>query len=193
MGKKYIENVYTPPMTTFVALLRGINVGGNKKVPMADLKKLLTKLGFENVSTLLNSGNASFDAKISDAKKLTLQLEKALQDFFGFPIPVIVRTKKELEALKKADPFKGIKVTADTRLYVTFLTEKPTSKLKIPYVSPGKEFRILQVTSGEVLSVLNVKDMGSVDAMAIVEKEFGKNVTTRNWNTVEKLLKSDAK
>jgi hypothetical protein len=70
------------------------------------------------------------------------------------------------------------------------LSEKPTSKLKIPYQSPEKDFCILLVTKGEVCSVLTINPtMKSTEAMNILEKEYGKNVTTRNWNTVEKLSK----
>ena len=73
---------------------------------------------------------------------------------------------------------------------MTFLGDKPTSKLKIPYASPEKDFQILRVTAGEVCSFLVISaEKKSVDLMKIIEKEFGKNVTTRNWNTVLKLLK----
>ncbi len=174
-------------MTPYVAFLRGINVGGNKKVPMADLKKMMEKAGYENVKTLLNSGNVSFEAKKTSAKELEALLEKT----FKFPVPVILRTKAELEKIAKANPFKGVTVTKDIRLYVTFLAEgakKPG--IKIPYVSPEKDFRILAASNSEIISVLDLSQgMGTVDAMGIVEKEWGKGVTTRNWNTVEKLLK----
>lgn len=174
-------------MTTHVLLLRGINVGGNKKVPMADLKKMLTKMGYENVTTLLNSGNATFDAPKADAK----ELEKVLEKTFGFSIPVILRTKADLEKIAAKNPFKGVKVTKDVRLYVTFLgdgAKKPP--MKIPYASEDGSFRILSASKSEVFSVLDLsKGMGTVDAMSALEKEWSKNVTTRNWNTVEKLLK----
>lgn len=171
-------------MTRYVAFLRGINVGGNKKVEMTKLQKMLEAMGCANVKTVLNSGNVAFDADRADA----LLLERELEKTFGFAIPVILRTKTQLQTLAQADPFRGIAVTKDIRLYITFLGEKPESTMKT-YESAQKDFRILSVTSGEIVSVLDLsKGRGSVDAMAIVEKEFGKNVTTRNWNTVQKLL-----
>lgn len=177
-------------MPSYVAFLRGINVGGNKKVPMADWKKMLGKMGYENVKTLLNSGNAVFETDEKSATKIEKEIAAQMEKTFGFPVPTIVRSIKEIETLIDADPFKGIKVTPETRLYITFLSAKPTSKLKIPYASPEKDMKILKVTDGEVISVLIVSEKkGTVDAMAIIEREFGKNVTTRNWNTVVKLVK----
>ncbi len=183
---RFLGQDYTPCMTSFVALLRGINVGGNKKVPMADLKKVFEKAGFKNVRTILNTGNVIFDGSSAKEAAVATMLEEA----FGFPIPVLIRTMADIEALIASDPFKGITVKPETRLYVTFLKDKPTSALKIPYVSPEKFFTILKKSPTEVISVLTVTaDRGSVDAMGIIEKEFGKSVTTRNWNTVLKLAK----
>ncbi len=179
---------YTSVMR-YAALLRGINVGGNKKVSMADLKKHLEKAGYDNVKTLLASGNVLLDADEKDPTKLRTTLEQLLEKKFGFPIPVIVRTVDQLKALEKTNPFKGIAVTKETRLYVTFLSAKPKSTLKIPYESEEKDMRILRVTDGEVISVFLVTEKyGTTDGMAVIEREFGKNVTTRNWNTVLKLL-----
>jgi uncharacterized protein (DUF1697 family) len=176
-------------MTQYVAFLRGINVGGKHKVPMSALRRVLEDCGFANVKTLLVSGNVVFEARSTAAKSIVATLEKSLAAAFGFAIPVILRTRAQLEALARSKPFAGVRVTADTRLYVTLLAAKPTSTLAIPYVSPGKEFRILRVTDGEVCSVLTVtRDARTVVAMSIIEREFGKNVTTRSWNTIEKVL-----
>lgn len=180
---------YTARMVEYVAFLRGINVGGKHKVPMPALRGVLEDCGFDNVKTLLASGNVVFEAPSKSPQSVTTILEKKLEVAFGFPIPVILRTRAQLEALARSRPFAGVRVTPDTRLYVTFLAEKPTSKLKIPYVSPGKVFRILRVTAGEVCSVLTLtQDARTVDAMKVIEREFGKSVTTRNWNTIEKIL-----
>ncbi len=173
----------------YIALLRGINVGGNKKVSMADWKKMMGKLGYTNIQTLLNSGNAMFESTEKDIKKLTTTISTNLEKTFGFPIPTLLRTAEQLEKLNASHPFKGITVTPETRLYVTFLSEKPTSTLKIPYVSPTKDFTILRVTPTEVCSVLVLSPKtDSTKVMGILEKEFGKNVTTRNWNTIQKML-----
>lgn len=176
-------------MPSFIALLRGINVGGNKKVPMAELKKAMTKAGYANVKTLLASGNVVFETDEKKPEAVRKNLEALLEKTFKFSVPALIRTLPDLEKLKKSDPFKGFKVTDATRLYVTFLTDKTKPALKLPYVSPDKDFTILRASPTEVISVLTVTpDTRSVDVMAILEKTWGKNVTTRNWNTVEKLI-----
>lgn len=168
-------------MEKYVALLRGINVGGNKKVPMADLKKLMEKNGYENVKTLLASGNVLFDASPTDAKKLRALLEKK----FGFAIPVLLRTGKDIDELIASDPFKNVKVTPETRLYVTFFSHPPSSLAK---PATGKALDILRVSETELCCVLTLDgDARTVDAMNVIEKTYGKDVTTRNWNTVLKL------
>lgn len=175
-------------MKTHIALLRGINVGGNKKVPMADLKKMLEKMGYENVRTLLNSGNAVFDSSAKKATTIAKDISEQMKETFGFDCNIIVRSTGEIQKLIKTDPFKNIKVTPDTRLYITFRGTPKKSTLKIPYESPEKDFKILKVTDGEIISVLTLGKKGTVDAMDILEKEYGKNITTRNWNTVLKLI-----
>lgn len=177
--------------TAYVAFLRGINVGGNKLVKMDDLKKVFaTTLKLENVQTILASGNILFETPETNCEMLTKTIEAALAKRFGHPIPVIIRSITNLKKLAANEPFKKIVVTPSTRLYLTFLSEKPKSLLKIPYVSPEKDFYILSVTDTEICSVLTLSEnRGTVDAMGIIEKEFGRNVTTRNWNTIEKILK----
>jgi uncharacterized protein (DUF1697 family) len=176
-------------MHTYIALLRGINVGGNKKVPMADLKKALEKAGYENVKTLLNSGNVVLDAAEKKPDAVRKDLEALLEKTFKFPVPVLVRTFEELVKLEDAEPFKGVKITDDTLLYVTFLTGGAKGTLKVPYVSENKALHILSASKTEVFWTLTrMAHVKSTDAMLVVEKEWGKGVTTRNWNTVQKLL-----
>lgn len=174
----------------YAAFLRGINVGGNKKVPMAQLKTTLEHMGFTDVKTLLASGNVTLTGKKENIISLAKRIAVALEIEFGFPIPVLIREMPRLEEMTATEPFKGITVTKDIRLYVTFLSETPKSKLKIPYVSEDKSLRIFRLDDDAIYSILDLsKGSGTVDAMAIIEKEFGKKVTTRNWNTIEKMLK----
>ena len=172
---------------TYILFLRGINVGGNKKVPMADLKKLLLSLGFQNVKTYLASGNASFDAQ---KKPTAVEIEHQIEKTFGFSVDTIIRTLSDLHKIRASDPFAGIDVTKQTRLYVTFLADKPGSSLSIPYTSPDKSFRILSATKSEIYSVLDLAIATTPEAMNILEKTYGKKITTRNWNTILKIIDS---
>ncbi len=177
-------------MSKYAAFLRGINVGG-VTVKMDKLKKTFEAIGFTNVKTLLASGNVLFTAPSASESTLAQKIEKKLETAFGREIGVLVRKVEELQRLADADPFARIKVTLQTRLYVTFLAEKPKSSLKIPYESPDKNFKIIRATGSEVCSVLTLSpNSRTVDLMSILEKEFGRKVTTRNWNTINKILKA---
>lgn len=101
---------------TYIALLRGINVGGHHKVPMAELRSLLERLGFENVSTLLNSGNVVFQTTENEGSKLEKLLVQKIGQEFGFEVPVMVRRREEIEELMSKKPFKAIETHKDIRL-----------------------------------------------------------------------------
>ena len=178
-------------MVNYAAFLRGINVGGHKPVPMQKLKKAFESLRFKNVRTLLASGNVVFEAPLTNTTTLEQKIEDKLKKTFGHEIGVLIRSMEELKRLSESQPFKGIDVTPQTRLYVTFLSEKSKSSLKIPYASPDKGFRILRVSAREVCSVLTLSpNSRSIDLMDVLEKEFGRKVTTRNWNTIVRILKT---
>ncbi len=173
----------------YAAFLRGINVGGHRSVKMDKLKKVFESLGFMNVKTLLASGNVVFQAPSMSASVLNKQIEEKLKKTFGFEIGVLSRTIRELQRLDEAKPFAGIKVTPQTRLFVTFLTEKPAGSLKTPYVSPGGNFKILRASKCEVCSVLTITDVRrGMQFMAVLDKEFGRKITTRSWSTIIRIL-----
>ena len=170
-----------------VAFLRGINVGGHKKISMAALKEAFESLGFKNVMTVLASGNVVFEAPGHDralADTIAARLEKA----FGFPAKVVLRAVRELRAIIASDPFKGAPSGPDIKLYVTFLAEKKAGRPARLPPKPSEGFRLIRVTPGEVFSVIRIStDAGTPDLMAFLESAFGREVTTRNWQTVLKL------
>ncbi|TNE70941.1 DUF1697 domain-containing protein [bacterium] len=174
-------------MNTYVAWLRGINVGGHHKVPMKDLKSLLEKLGFSDVKTLLNSGNVVFKSEISNEKELENVLENEFKIYFGFPISTIVCPKEQIQNLISLNPFANIKLTPDLRFYISFLKELPTIKLEFPWISDDKSFQIIVVISKMIVSYLDVSVSKTTKGMESMEKMYGKQITTRNWNTIEKI------
>lgn len=174
----------------FVAFLRGINVGGNTKVKMEELRSVFEELGFTNVKTLLNSGNVIFEGPDIDLDKLREKIEELLEKKFGRKIGVLLRTSEQIRKLVSSDPFNNIHLTPEIRLYITFLSEKPISTLKIPYNSAENDIRILSVSGEDVVSVITLSTQkNTTDLMKIIEKEFGKNVTTRSWNTILRIGK----
>jgi uncharacterized protein (DUF1697 family) len=161
---------------------------------MDALGKAFAAMGFKNVRTLIASGNVLFEAPSGNREKLVKKIDATLTKTLGHDIRTIVRTAEELRALAAAEPFRGIRVTPRTRLFVTFLSEKPSTSLKIPYVSPDKSYRILSRSDGELCSVLVVGPQWArnLRQMNILEKEFGKGVTTRSWNTILRILRASS-
>ncbi|MCU0339175.1 MAG: DUF1697 domain-containing protein [Spirosomaceae bacterium] len=174
--------------TTLIAFLRGINVGGRHKVPMPELRKTLIGMGFENIRTLLNSGNVVFDTAREDTWAIEEEIENHLSGVFAFPIPVIVCPKTALVDLVAANPFANQVVNENTRLYVSFLKSPPLFSLTTPWFSKDKTYQILSVDDKIICSVLDLSSTQTSKGMDELEKLFGKAITTRNWNTVLKVI-----
>ena len=166
----------------YVALLRGINVGGNKKVPMADLKQLFKKLGHEQVVTILNTGNVVFESSTKSISKLTGDIEAAIEKKFGFPVPVQIKKHADVVKLVKHDPFAKIPDSKTIKRYATFLAKakKVTHAKNLP-------FSMADAGGAVVLTVVDLDDSGTLPMMNYLDTTYGKDVTTRNWNTVEKI------
>ncbi len=173
----------------YIAFLRGINVGGHHKVQMAELRGELEKLGFENVLTLLNSGNVIFDAISDTTEKLEKTISNRLEKVFGFPIPTMVRKSETIYKLLDKDPFKDVLLTKDIRLYVSFLRKDTETDLHLPWISDDSSYKIISKIDKTIVSVLDVSLSKTPKAMGIVERYFGKDITTRNWNTIKRVEK----
>lgn len=169
-------------MQTYAVFLRGINVGGHKKVPMAVLKSTLEDAGFTNVKTVLNSGNILVDSNQSIAE-VKAGVSRLIIDTFGFEVSVMVRLYRDLKILINAKPFDSI--SSDTKAFVTFLPTLVKSELP---PAQSASFKVITNTGLELLGVLNLKTAGTLDYMKYLEGLYGKDITTRTWKTVQKLI-----
>lgn len=171
----------------YIALLRGINVGGHHKVPMLELKKEFKKMEFKNIITILNSGNIIFDTTSNDIdileKMVSIQLEKS----FGFPIPTIIIKSEIIYELLHDNPFNGIKLAKDTRFYVSFLKKNMEINLNLPWSSTDNSYQIITKNGKTICSVLDFSISKTPKAMLVLDQYFGKNITTRNWNTIKRI------
>lgn len=172
-------------MPTFVALLRGVNVGKAKRVPMAELRALLLGLGYAGVATLLNSGNAVFRAPRGTPSKHATDIAAAISDQLKVEVPVIVRSASELAAIIAESP---IKAGADEhpRFLVAFVQDtKALSGLTAiePLVIPPEQFAV----GKNAAYLLCAKGILESNAGAALLGKAGKSATTRNWATVLKL------
>lgn len=176
-------------MTTYAALLRGINVGGSRKVPMADLRTLMTGLGYDGVRTHLQSGQAVFTSGHGDGDSLAAELAGAIERHFGFPVDVIVRDHAYLKAVHDACPFPAAELQG-RQLHVTYFSE-PVDAARFAGVDQAaylpEEFRL-----GDRALYLYAPDgLGRskfAEQLARPRLTKGLTATTRNWNTVVKLV-----
>jgi len=177
-------------LVVYVAFLRGINVGGKTMIGMEELKGAFSSLGFTRIKTVLASGNVLFETREGDLADLTEKIEQTIQSTFGFQIAVILRTAKEIQSLVSSKPFKQNKGTRQTRFLVTFLAETPAHISKISKRLSNNDFEIVRISDRQVCSAVEVSaERGTSDLMKILQKEFGKKITTRTWNTVERIAK----
>jgi uncharacterized protein (DUF1697 family) len=173
-------------MTTYVGLLRGINVGGNKMVAMAELREMVTALGFGDVKTLLQSGNIVFRGPARATAKLESQLEAALEKRFGMHVDFHVRTADEWRAIVDANPFHVEAKKDPGHLLVTcFKAPLDTANVKaLRAAIPGRE---TLHADGRQLYMVFPDGVGTSKAPALADKKLGARGTARNWNTVLKL------
>ncbi|KFG73075.1 DUF1697 domain-containing protein [Streptomyces mutabilis] len=175
--------------TRYAALLRGINVGGAKKLPMADLRALLEELGYGSVRTHLQSGQAVFASGHGDEETLAAELAQAIEKRFGFPVDVIVRDHAYLRTVAEACPFPSAELEPK-QLHVTYFSapvdEQRFASIDRPAFLP-EEFRL-----GDRALYLYAPDgLGRsklAEALARPRVNKGLIATTRNWNTVTKLV-----
>lgn len=154
---------------------------------MAVLKKEMISLGFKNVETLLNSGNVIFESSGAEDENWEALISSHLEKTAGFPVPVMVRKPALILDLVQNNPFKGINLTESIRLYFSFLKERPGTVPKLPWKSADDSYEILEIRDNTVCSVLDVAVTGTPKGMDELENIFGKNITTRNWNTIKKI------
>jgi|SRR6516164_221190 uncharacterized protein (DUF1697 family) len=174
-------------MPILVALLRGINVGGHHKVPMADLRSVLSKLRLRKVQTHLQSGNALFEADDTDLPGLTETIAATLQRKFGFRIDVLLRSGDELESVIAKNPFARSKGIEPGKLAVFFLP-KGLEKSTRNEISQLK-FEREDIRFGDRELYIYFPDgQGRSKLPAALDRVLKKTATARNWNTVTKLL-----
>jgi uncharacterized protein (DUF1697 family) len=167
-------------MPRYVALLRGVSPM-NAKMP--ELKRCFESAGFTNVKTVLSSGNVVFDARKATDASLQKRCESAMQAALGRNFLTIVRSVEFLQDLLAKDPYASFKASPQAKRVVTFLRDVPAKKLALPIERDGA--RILCMTEREVFTVYVAGDKGPV-FMTLIEKAFGKDITTRTWDTVRK-------
>jgi uncharacterized protein (DUF1697 family) len=175
-------------MGKFISLLRGINVSGQKKIRMEDLRALYASLEFSNVESYIQSGNVVFESTDTDKENIRSQIESAILTKYGFAVQVFLLTGKDLARVVRNNPYNQNKTAPSTALYVTFLSEP---------LAAGVLDRLSKVSSGEDSFKSSDREVylycpggygRTKYTNSAIEKAAGIPATTRNWKTVNKLF-----
>lgn len=175
-------------MKTYIALLRGINVSGQKKIKMADLRAQLQALPIQNIQTYIQSGNIVFEGASTANSDLANQIEQNIKQNYGFEVPVLIKSPEDLKNTLENNPFLKDSNKDIKRFYVTFLAEAPApdlvEKLKEVDYSP-EEYVILN----DSIYFYSPQGYGRAKMNNnFFEKKLKVSATTRNWRTIHKLL-----
>ncbi len=171
----------------YIALLRGINVGGHQ-VKMDALRRLFADLGLTNVGSYIQSGNVFFDSDEADRAALRARIEGHLRATLGYEVATCLRTVEEFAAIMALDPFAGIALQADMRFSVAFLAEEVAVETTLPYRTPKGDFALVAMTPRELFVVWYLADGRPGNGYGHLEKKFGVPATTRFWHTAAKIL-----
>ncbi|MGD1119932.1 MAG: DUF1697 domain-containing protein [Dehalococcoidales bacterium] len=175
-------------MATYISLLRGINVSGQKKTGMPELAALYASLGLRNVRAYGQSGNVIFDSPRTDTNQLAGLIESKIEQVFKFTAAVLIRTPDELGRIIRDNPFLKERDIDTGRLHVTFLAAEPAAPaLKNLKERPGTPDRF--VLSGREIYLYCPNGYGRTKySNNFFEKKLNLTATTRNWNTIKALF-----
>ncbi|MGH8142591.1 MAG: DUF1697 domain-containing protein [Steroidobacteraceae bacterium] len=173
-------------MPTYAAFLRGVTPTNAK---MSDLRECFEAVGFQNVRTILGSGNVVFSARAAARPALERKIETSMQRRLGRIFAATIRSADELAELIASDPYQPFRLVARTKRIVTLLHATPDLHVPLPIELEGA--RILCIRGTEVFSAYVPSAKGPV-FMTLIEKTFGKDLTTRTWDTIRKVTAAAA-
>ncbi len=173
---------------TYIAFLRGINVGGKNPIRMDVLCALFEKLKLRNVRTYIQCGNVLFDSASTDSRELAKLIERQINQTTGHEVTVILRTLTELDRLLKLNPFKAIGADQDVMLCVAFLSTGSKTKPSLPCVFAKERLELIAIRDRAAFVVARRRANGWFGfPNNFVEKELQVSATTRQWSTLRKL------
>jgi len=173
-------------MPQYVALLRGIGPG-NPNMRDDKLRDVFESLGFTNVRTVISSGNVLFESSSRDQAKLEDIIEQALPARLGFTGTAIIRSKEQLQTLADSSPFEDAEHGKEHYLTVTFLKRPAPAGFVLPRPNI-KGYGALDMHNNAVFCIVNLADSKTPNLMIWLERQFGKEITTRTWKTVQRIL-----
>lgn len=175
-------------MAMHIAFVRGINVGGHHKIAMADLRKLLADLGFDRVTSLLQSGNLAFESGRQTGVRLERLLEKETETHLGMSVDYCVRSAAELGECIARNPFSKEARDDPSHLLAMFMKSAPSAD-NVAALQASIQGPELIACEGRQLYLVYPDGIGrSKVTGAVIERKLGLRGTARNWNTLQKLI-----
>jgi uncharacterized protein (DUF1697 family) len=174
-------------MAQYVALLRGV-APSNPNMHQAKLKGVLEALGFARVRPVISSGNVVFESPERRAAALEAEMEAAWPARLGFTSTTIVRSRADLERIVALDPYAGLEHRKDTYLLVTFFKRRAKLPFPLPYQPEGRPWQIVRAADRVVFSVIDTTTGQTPDLMAWLDRTFGREISSRTWKTVHRIL-----
>lgn len=172
----------------YIALLRGINVGGKSMMKMEELRTCFEALGFTNVVSYINSGNLAFDISKTAEAKLVEKIEKGIEKDLGRTVPVMVREQQDIERILAANPYQG-EYESHKEMHVLFLKEEMPPEKRRQLLDAAVLPERFAVAGREIYCHLPMGVADSLLGKSFIEKKLKVAVTGRNWRTVEKLAR----
>ncbi len=176
-------------MITYISILRGINVGGHRMIKMDALKKMCADINFTNVQTYIQSGNIVFQSKMTDTQKISKTIQTNIEKLFGFEVPVITLSKIELETVHNANPFTNDKAKDPTFFHVTFLSDKPSKQNADQLKQADFKNDAYAIIDKAIYLYCPDSYSNSKLTNSFIENKLKVTATTRNWKTINELLR----
>lgn len=171
----------------YVALLRGIGPG-NPNMRNDKLCEPFEKLGYSYIQTVISSGNVLFESDSTDINHLEEDIQQAIELQLGFSSTVIIKSKKQIEELIASDPFNGLIHGPSSYLLVTFFKHPTQIGFELPHQPENKTYKLIYGTKDVLCTITDNTQIKTTDLMAWLEKQYSKEITSRTWKTLERIL-----
>jgi uncharacterized protein (DUF1697 family) len=170
----------------YIALLRGVNVGGKNMIKMETLREMVASLGFSNVKTYVNSGNVAFDAKKASDTTIAKKIRDAIEKELGMDISVMVRSTDEIKEIIAKNPYDG-QFENDKYLHIFFLNEELSKENRDRLLENNSDVEFIAVEGRTIYYMLKISILDSVLGKGFIDKKLKIPSTARNWRTVNKV------
>jgi uncharacterized protein (DUF1697 family) len=170
----------------YIALLRGVNVGGKNMIKMETLREMVASLGFSNVKTYVNSGNVAFDAKKASDTTIAKKIHDAIDKELGMDISVMVRSADEIKKIISKNPYDG-QFENDKYLHIFFLNDELSKEDRDRLLANNSDVEFISIDGRIIYYMLKISILDSVLGKGFIDKKLKIPSTARNWRTVNKV------